>query len=71
MSMQGGENGPRTSELVGQVTALQEQLRNRGNEIEKRLTTLETKMATIAAVGALVGSVIVGVTTLLVIHVLL
>lgn len=65
------ENGPRTHELVGEIQAMRDLFQTRSRELEKRLTSLETKMASIMAIGGLLGSVIVGVVTLLVIHVLL
>jgi hypothetical protein len=40
-------NGPRTQELVTEVHELDQRVRERGVEIQGRLTTLETRLATI------------------------
>lgn len=58
------ENGPRTS-------VLEERFNVSAKELENRLTDLESQMRTLRAVGSLVGTVVVGVLTVLVIHVLL
>ena len=57
-------NGPKTEQLEARFNAAALQLEN-------RITDLESQMRVIRGVGALFGSVMVGVLTVLVIHVLL
>lgn len=57
------ENGPRTD-------ALEERLRTAGIMLERRIATLETQMKIVIAVGGLLGSILSGVSVLLIIGVL-
>lgn len=65
------ENGPRTKELVEDIHDLRELLRVRGNELEGRVTEVETQLRIIRYVGTTVVTVIAGVLTLLIVHGLL